>query len=115
MLARVLLHTTFLALTFTGALRAEPVAPNRSEPADCNYSKFPLHRSGKLRGVLSLHRYGGGRSANAPKWTTAYVIMLESTMCEFEVLLPRSATIGSDLGQGTFSGEKGKKGVSPYY
>ena len=85
MLIRIILHTTLLAVASTGALRAEPVAPNRSEPPDCNYSRFPLHRSVKLRGVLSLHRYGGGRSANAPKWTTAYVLMLEPTTCEFEV------------------------------
>ena len=85
MLVRILLHTTLLAVASTGAMRAEPVTPNRSEPPDCNYSKFPLHRSVKLRGVLSLHRYGGGRSANAPKWATAYVLMLEPTTCEFEV------------------------------
>jgi hypothetical protein len=64
---------------------AEPVGPNRSEPPDCNYSKFPLRHSVTLRGVLSLHRYGGGRSANAPKWTTTYVLMLEPTSCQFEV------------------------------
>jgi hypothetical protein len=85
MLVRILFHTTLFAVASTGAMRAEPVAPNRSEPPDCNYSKFPLNRSVKLRGVLSLRRYGGGRSANAAKWTTAYVLMLEPTTCEFEV------------------------------
>ena len=84
MLARIVL-TAVLAVAVASVVRAEPVGPNRREPPNCDYSKFPLHRSVKLRGVLSLHRYGGGRSANAPKWTTAYVLMLEPTTCEFEV------------------------------
>ena len=90
MLSRILLHSLVVAVAFAGAMRAEPVAPNRSEPADCDYSKFALHRSVKLRGVLSFVRYGGGRSANAPKWTTAYVLFLEPATCSFEVHAPKS-------------------------
>jgi hypothetical protein len=93
MLARTLPLTLLGAVSFTGAIRSEPVGPNRSEPPACNYSHFPLHRSVKLRGVLSFVRYGGGRSANAPKWTTAYVLMLEPTTCEFEVHAPKDVNL----------------------
>ena len=89
MLKRILPLTAMAALAFVGGVRSEPVGPNRSEPPDCNYSQFPLDRLVKLRGVLSFVRYGGGRSANAPKWTTAYVLMLEPTTCEFEVHAPK--------------------------
>ena len=85
MLARILLQMALLAVAFATAVRAEPIAPNRREPPDCDYSKFPLHHPVTLRGVLSFVRYGGGRSANAPKWTTAYVLSLEPTTCSFEV------------------------------
>jgi hypothetical protein len=93
MLARIILHTALLAATFATLVRAEPIAPNRSEPPDCDYSKFPLHRSVKLRGVLSFVRYGGGRSANAPKWTTAYELFLEPTTCSFEVHAPNAVKL----------------------
>jgi hypothetical protein len=89
MLARILLYTALLALASVSVVRAEPVAPNRREPPDCDYGKFPLQRSVKLRGVVSFVRYGGGRSANAPKWTTAYVLMLLPTTCEFEMHAPK--------------------------
>lgn len=85
MLARVPFHSALIAITFASAVHRESFGPNRREPPECDYNKFSLHRSVNLRGVLSLHRYGGGRSANAPNWTTAYVLMLEPTTCEFEV------------------------------
>ena len=47
----------------------------------------------KLRGVLSFVRYGGGRSANAPKWTTAYELFLEPTTCSFEVHAPKAVKL----------------------
>jgi hypothetical protein len=90
MLTRILLHSALLAVVFACVARAEPIAPNRSEPPDCDYSKFPVQRSVTLRGVVSFVRYGGGRSANAPKWTTAYVLMLLPTTCEFEMQAPKN-------------------------
>jgi hypothetical protein len=89
MLARIFFHTALLAMAAASVVRAEPVAPNRRESPDCDYSKFSLQRSVKLRGVVSFVRYGGGRSANAPKWTTAYVLMLLPTTCEFEMHAPK--------------------------
>src|SRR6476646_7858333 len=88
-----LLLSALLAIAFVGAVRAEPVGPNRREPPDCDYSKFPLHRPIKLRGVLSFVRYGGGRSVNAPKWTTAYVLRLEPTTCQFEMRPPKGVSL----------------------
>src|SRR4029077_18984758 len=93
MLARIVILTALLAVGFASAVRAEPIDPIRSEPPDCDYSRFPLHHSMKLRGVLSLRQYGGGSSANAPKWTTAYVLSLDPTTCEFEVYAPKGVRL----------------------
>jgi hypothetical protein len=98
MLTRILLHSLVVAVALASPVRAEPVGPNRSEPPNCDYSKFALHRSVKLRGVLSLVRSGGGRSPNAPKWTTAYVFFLEPTTCNFEVHAPKTLNLAQYAG-----------------
>lgn len=90
---RRILHYSLATVAFASTARAEPIAPNRSEPPACDYSRFVLNKSVKLRGVLSFVRYGGGRSANAPKWTTAYVLTLEPTTCEFEVHAPHAVRL----------------------
>jgi hypothetical protein len=68
-------------------LRAETVAG--PEPPPCNYAAFPRNHPVTIRGVLSFTRYGGGRSANAPKWTTAYILFSLSGTCSFEVRAPK--------------------------
>ena len=116
MLVRILPVTTLLALAFASALRAEPVAPNRSEPPNCDYSRFPLDRPVKLRGVISLVRYGGGQSANLPKWTVAHVLELTPTTCTFEVHAPKGVWLSRYSGYVVdISGTITRGGVAAFY
>ena len=78
----------FLGLLTATTLRAETVAG--PEPPPCDYAAFPRNHPVTVRGVLSLTRYGGGRSANAPKWTTAYILFSLHGTCSFEVRAPKS-------------------------
>ena len=82
---RVILFASFIA---AATLRAETVAG--PEPPPCNYAAFPRNHPVTVRGVLSFTRYGGGRSANAPKWTTAYLLFSLHGTCSFEVRAPKS-------------------------
>ena len=47
--------------------------------------KFPMNRILKFRGVVSRVRYGGGASANAPKWTSAYELFISKNALQFEL------------------------------
>lgn len=49
------------------------------------YDSFQVNRTLKLRGVVSLVRYGGGASTNAPKWTSAYMFFLPKNVMQFEL------------------------------
>jgi hypothetical protein len=69
-------------------VRGETVAG--PEPPPCNYAAFPRNHPVTVRGVLSFTRYGGGRSVNAPKWTTAYLLFSLHGTCSFEVRAPKS-------------------------
>jgi hypothetical protein len=88
-LVRCMLRVVILFAFLAGAtLRAETVAG--PEPPPCNYAAFPRNHAVTVRGVLSFTRYGGGRSANAPKWTTAYILFSLHGTCSFEVRAPKS-------------------------
>lgn len=91
------MFTRILALALL--VGAVPLARSETvrgpEPPPCDYSAYPLHRVVKLRGVLQLVRYGGGRSANAPKWTTAHTLSILGKTCDFEVHAPLKAALGS--------------------
>jgi len=82
---RMILLAGFLA---AATLRAETVAG--PEPPPCNYAAFPRKHPVTVRGVLSFTRYGGGRSANAPKWRTAYTLFSLRGTCSFEIRAPKS-------------------------
>ena len=86
------MFTRILALTLVlGAVstaRAETV--RGPEPPPCDYSRYPLQRVVKLRGLLQLARYRGGQSANAPKWTAAHTLTVLDKTCDFEVRAPAS-------------------------
>jgi hypothetical protein len=84
MLRMILLGGFLTAAT----LHAETVAG--PEPPPCNYAAFPRNHPVTVRGVLSFTRYGRGRSANAPKWTTAYILFSLHGSCSFEVRAPKS-------------------------
>ncbi len=59
------------------------------------YDTFPMNKTVTFRGVVSLIRYGGGASANAPKWTSAYELSLPKSAMQFELEAPA----GIDLSQ----------------
>src|SRR2546422_10098543 len=80
-----------IAVLAAGSLRAETTTG--VELPNCDYSKFVVGRPTKIRGVLTFARYGGCRSANAQKWTTAYLLMLPHTTCDFEVRAPKSINL----------------------
>ncbi|HSH40256.1 MAG TPA: hypothetical protein VK993_15900 [Chthoniobacterales bacterium] len=84
MFTRVLVAT--LVLSSLSVAHAETV--RGPEPLPCDYASYPLERRVKLRGVLQLATYGGGRSANAPKWTTAHTLSVLGSTCQFDVRAP---------------------------
>jgi hypothetical protein len=74
---------------------AEKIVVTGSWSPDCDYSRYIRHVV-TIRGALQLATYGGGRSANAPKWTTAYVLStLPHMKCGFEVHAPHSTRLAS--------------------
>ena len=84
-----MLRTVILLAFFASAtIHAETV--DGPEPPPCNYAAFPRSHLVTVRGVLSFTRYGGGRSANAPKWTRAYILFPLRGTCSFEVRAPKT-------------------------
>ena len=74
---------------------AERIVVTGSWSPGCDYSRYMGHVI-TIRGALQLATYGGSRSANAPKWTTAYVLSaLPHMKCSFEVHAPRSTRLAS--------------------
>jgi hypothetical protein len=91
------MFSRILALTIAvvAATSAQAETVSGPEPPPCNYSAYRLNRVVKLRGLLQLATYGGGRSANAPKWTTAHTLSILGTTCDFEVHAPRNIALPS--------------------
>lgn len=89
------MFTRVLALTVALALNAMAETPSGPEPPPCDYSAYPLHRTVKLRGLLQLATYAGGRSANAPKWTTAHTLTIGTSTCSFEVHAPHRIALAT--------------------
>jgi hypothetical protein len=73
------------------SVRGEKIIVHGSYSPDCDYSKYVVGHVVTIRGALQLATYGGGTSANVPKWTTAYVLStLPHMKCRFEVHASRS-------------------------
>src|ERR1051325_12073338 len=84
-----------LTIAIIAAVDAPAETVKGPEPPPCDYSAYPMHRTVKLRGLLQLVTYGGGRSANAPKWTTAHTLSIDGTTCDFEVHAPPRFALAS--------------------
>jgi hypothetical protein len=110
MLRMIVLVGFFAAATLRGETVAGP------EPPPCNYDAFPLNRPVTLRGVLAFTHYGGGRSANAPKWTTAYVLFSLRGTCSFEVRAPKTIDLAQYDGYVVdIRGTLKENGVADFY
>jgi hypothetical protein len=85
----------FFWLQLLASAHAERIWVTGSYSPDCDYSRYMGHVV-TIRGALQRTTYGGGASANVPKWTTAYELStLPHMKCNFEVHAPRSIRLAS--------------------